>query len=245
MTNVKQLIASMMTENTGSHMCDSGGESGRMWQRHAGMTVADFEARPEATIQVDADGDCEITVDLFHKLTCGLLELDDLCNEFNAIEVGTWNGTYYGTCFMHDDFLEREDMRPVGEVANSYNFDNNLSQVIQAQEFECYHGTYLLLQIHNGADVRGGYTDAKLFRVDDHHEAFEVFSDDCGVSIEDPRIGDQRGDRFTGHNDDKRVCLDWHGELISRDGCSASDDDIALFHKLSQGQPVSGMAYGC
>ena len=59
MTNVKQLIASMMTENTGSHMCDSGGESGRMWQRHAGMTVADFEARPEATIQVDADGDCE------------------------------------------------------------------------------------------------------------------------------------------------------------------------------------------
>ena len=37
---------------------------------------------------------------------------------------------------------------------------------------EEYHGAindeeYILIQIHNGADVRGGYTDAKLFKLND------------------------------------------------------------------------------
>ena len=52
---------------------------------------------------------------------------------------------------------------------NSYNYDSNLSQVIQGTWGEFDGEPYVLLQVHQGCDVRGGYTDAKLFKIDDDH----------------------------------------------------------------------------
>jgi len=58
-----------------------------------------------------------------------------------------------------------------GDTWNSYNSDSNLSQTVQGCNLS-YNGSnfeypeYILLQLHQGADVRGGYTDAKLFKVD-------------------------------------------------------------------------------
>jgi len=34
MKDTKKVIYKMLTENTGVHMCDSGGENGRHWQRN-------------------------------------------------------------------------------------------------------------------------------------------------------------------------------------------------------------------
>jgi hypothetical protein len=44
------------------------------------------------------------------------------------------------------------------------------------------------LQIHNGADVRGGYTDAKLFKLDTDNV---IFSEYCSFSY-----GDGDGDQI-------------------------------------------------
>ena len=38
-----ELIYSMLVENTGSHMCDSGGAYGRHHERNASKTIEDFE----------------------------------------------------------------------------------------------------------------------------------------------------------------------------------------------------------
>ena len=34
MKDIEEVIYKMLTENTGVHMCDSGGENGRHWQRN-------------------------------------------------------------------------------------------------------------------------------------------------------------------------------------------------------------------
>ena len=39
----KQIIYEMLTENTGTHFLDSGGEDGRNWQRNQKKTLEDFE----------------------------------------------------------------------------------------------------------------------------------------------------------------------------------------------------------
>jgi hypothetical protein len=60
---------------------------------------------------------------------------------------------------------------------NTYNGECSLSHTLQYRFFTYEHagdepaflpdGSYVLLQIHNGCDVRGGYTDPVLFAVDD------------------------------------------------------------------------------
>ena len=53
------------------------------------------------------------------------------------------------------------------DTFNTCNGDSDLSQVLQGAWLEDADGdSYLLLQIHGGCDVRGGYTDAKLFKVE-------------------------------------------------------------------------------
>ena len=46
-----QVIADMLVEPTGTHMCDSGGESNRHWQQNQGKTVQDFKEEPRLTFE--------------------------------------------------------------------------------------------------------------------------------------------------------------------------------------------------
>jgi hypothetical protein len=83
-------------------------------------------------------------------------------------------------------------------VINSYNNEDALSQVIQYVFFELHdrngprHGTgevYVALQIHNGADVRGGYTAPKLFQVDSNCGDQTSMFDNARVTLHCTREG--------------------------------------------------------
>ena len=51
---------------------------------------------------------------------------------------------------------------------NTYNDSIQLlSQVLQGSFVKIYDKDYIILQIHNGCDVRGGYTHAKMFLLTD------------------------------------------------------------------------------
>jgi hypothetical protein len=52
-----------------------------------------------------------------------------------------------------------------GTVENTYNHENNLSQILLFVTFNYEGNKYALLQIHGGADVRGGYTDTRCFKL--------------------------------------------------------------------------------
>ena len=226
MTNdIKHIIAAMLTENTGTNMLDSGGANGRAWQRNAGKVVADFEAQPEATLEIymreyNGKPSFELmpTVSVYHKLTSGVLELDDHCNEYNQRTVDDHGSDLNGVSHANEEWLEAIgftwDERTCG--FNTYNWDNNFSQVLQGNIVELNDEKYVLLQIHGGADVRGGYTDAKLFKLSDYaQETYALYDDGCGFSVDDGE-GDYLG-------------ADWRGEWINHEGQCLDDDDALAF----------------
>lgn len=189
-SNVEELIFSMLTENTGVHMCDSGGDNGRMWQRNANKCLADFEAEPEELYQYDPKyNEIYRTVSVFHYLTHNL-EVDSLAFEFNERNTNAkdWDAEYngdvsiYGVGWSAWDYLTEFYEVEVSRSWNTYNGDSDLSQILQGANLTINEEHYVLIQIHGGADARGGYTDAKLFKCGDYmdgmiHEYLREYSD--------------------------------------------------------------------
>ena len=211
MTNtIEKLIQSMMTTSTGINFMDSGGDDGRHWQKNQGK---DFASLPAVTIDEEylKDGDpIDYTVSTFHALV-NSFELDDVCKSFNSrfAKMEDWDGTY-GTSEKAVAWLkEKLDLvdDDFDKVMNTYNFETALSQGVQFTDL----GDYALVQIHNGADARVGYTDAKLmkYREDYFDESIygtitypdgkEVYATGYGAYLKDEQGEDilyQKGMKF-------------------------------------------------
>lgn len=171
----KELIFKMLTTSTGRAICDSGDAYGRNWEKNANKSIDDFEREPSASLEISKyeregviEWDYYPHLSLYHHLK-GCLSLDKLCEEFNALPVDDWRGDYYGVSDEGMQWLENHCFEPENDAFNSYNWDSCLSQIVQGQHLKRDGELYVLLQIHQGCDVRGGYTDAKLFRVDSEY----------------------------------------------------------------------------
>jgi hypothetical protein len=228
----KELIYKMLTSNTGRAVCDSGGAYGRNWERNQSKTIDDFEREPSATIEIykytrddKTEWDISPSFSLYHHLKQAL-DLDPLCDEFNALPVDDWRGDYYGVSDAGMEWLALNEFEPVGDAFNSYNWSANFSQVVQYQQLKLWGEHYLLLQIHGGCDVRGGYTDAKLFKLDSE---YGFMSESAGFCAELPN-----GEYMT---------LDWFGEWITNEGVSASDEYIKQFCELLGAGVHTGEAF--
>jgi len=211
-----KLVFELLTQNTGRHFLDSGGAYGRHWERNQGKSFDDFKAEPSATLEVyrwERDGkvsfDFSPTVSLFHHLS-DCLELDSICEEFNSLPVADWDsGDFYGVSADGEEWLKASGFEEEGNSFNSYNWGANFSQTIQGHFLDLDGEKYALLQIHGGCDVRGGYTDARLFKIKSG-ENYSLFSEDCSFSAGD-------------------VSLTWCSEWINEEGGSVTEEDFEKF----------------
>ena len=155
--NTENIIYNMLTENTGKHMLDSGMSSNRNWQRNQLKTIEDF--RNEEYFKWDKDWGGTLSV--FHHLNESLdynkeytEELYKYLDEMNA----HYNDTEFVAKFMEVKFDGKAN------IENTYNVDSILSQVLLLCWVDDLHDNdHVALSIHGGADVRGGYTDFKIF----------------------------------------------------------------------------------
>ena len=166
--DTKEIVYGMLTENTGTHFLDSGGSEGRMWQRNAKKTMQDFENESEQSYEFDFKyNEIYRTVSVFHYLTNNL-EIDDICEHFNKLqnENDNWNadGDFYGVSLEAGNFLNILNNVEIQRSWNTYNGDSDLSQILQGTTLEIDGEYYFIIQIHGGADARGGYTHAKMFK---------------------------------------------------------------------------------
>ena len=189
MKDVKKVVYGMLTENTGKHIFDSGGSEGRGWQRNQKKTIEDFENEEEELYQLDAKyKKIHRTVSVFHYLTNNL-EIDDICEEFNKIQNDsvdykwTMQGDMYGVSKEAYAMLMEQPDVEIQKPWNTNKGESDLSQILQGANIIINDENYILIQIHNGADARGGYTDAKLFKMEGHavHEYLEVWKDSSEV----------------------------------------------------------------
>ena len=169
--SVQRLVFKMLTENTGVHFLDSGFSNGRMWQRNQKKTIQDFMNEDEEKYVFNNKyGELERTVSVFHYLSG--LDLDDVCTKFNLRnnKEHDWNGNVgeledcYGVSARAGHWLMDNHEVDVKHTFNTYNGDSDLSQIIQGSQLQINGDGYYLIQVHGGADARGGYTDAKLFK---------------------------------------------------------------------------------
>lgn len=188
----KKIIYGMLTENTGTHFLDSGFANGRMWQKNQVKTIDDFENEEVEKYELHKWNDnyeLERTLSVYHYLKD--LETDDICNEFNRLQDNSdnWdaNCEAYGVSLEAWEHLDNEFEVDIDRVFNTYNGDSDLSQVLQGANIRIDDEPYIILQIHGGADVRGGYTDAKLFKLNDDgliHEYLREYMDSYELSEE-------------------------------------------------------------
>lgn len=159
-TQLEEKIYAILTTSTGEHMLDSGGAYGRHWQRNQVRTIDDFINEPVATL--DEYGSLDISV--FHHLTGSLV----LAEEMDALYMEHFKDSQNSHLEDIADFIELLGADE-GASENTYNYESALSQVLQYQFFALGDRQYVALQVHQGADVRGGYTRPYIFELDDEY----------------------------------------------------------------------------
>jgi len=169
---LKARIIGMMTENTGCDILDSGGAHGRQWQRN--RHIKEWDDIPACEVEVCADGreDGEVIISYniypYLRLFLDINEESERLNAILEVIIATSGNKAYPADVK--DFLRVIDADSEGYAcggANTYNYDNILSGVLQYDIFEVDGETYIALQIHGGCDVRGGYTAPQVFTLNE------------------------------------------------------------------------------
>ena len=169
MTTTEQVLIEMLKENTGKALCDSGDAYGRHWERNQNR---DFLNEPEATVEFSVyNGGLEVDFarNVFHFLKDRLDFNEELNSDFKRF-LDTDAGCDFQAMQEYCDLHEYDS-----QTVNTYNGDCNLSQTLQFITFgrgsDLYNHNHVLLQIHQGCDVRGGYSTPVVFDL----------LDECGI----------------------------------------------------------------
>lgn len=187
-----EIIAGMLKENTGVAMLDSGGAYGRHWQQNQDR---DFNSESESILS--ARWGLEITHNVYHFL-CQALEYDPAFDSYfqdwrEEEEDHPWGSGCedFVTALKSMGYTLGGDYTSPDSpffTVNTYNGEDLLSQTIlytffeidagpyddfdinqpEPGEFIAESGAYVILSIHGGCDVRGGYTDPKIFKVGEY-----------------------------------------------------------------------------
>jgi hypothetical protein len=157
----------MFKENTGTHLLDSGGAYGRNWERNQGR---DLNKIPEAIGEFSISSgklEVSVTIDAYHWLLERLWYDADMQRKFKRFcdRAKNRDSRYLELMEEFPNFMKERGHR-VSNVytVNTYNGECALSQTLQFTTFDLDSVEYVLLQVHGGCDVRGGYTAPVVFQ---------------------------------------------------------------------------------
>lgn len=185
-------IAAMLCENTGRALCDSGGYPqydengkyvgsscgyGRNYERNAGR---EFDKEPGTRLHI-GKYDIEFRIGLYHYLKAHLefYPLGQRVFERFAGQPDNEHRCWLEILEAFPGYLRERGAQVIGLygdenplVVNTYNEENALDQDMQFMLLGIDgRDMYLIVQSHNGADARGGYSKPRVFTISDSDEA--------------------------------------------------------------------------
>ena len=178
-------LASMFLEGVSTNLVDSGLVYGYNYDYNRENPVWE---QPESQVEfsVYADGTLDITLQLnTFKLLANQLEYDKEANKkFQKWVKKLYDADEYWRDHL-DEFpaVSRSDFTPERWIRdNTCNGDTLLDQ--QFEYDYCPDSGYVILQIHNGCDIRWGYTNPVFFRVDfcndfNPYRGGSIYCSDC------------------------------------------------------------------
>lgn len=168
----EQVITEMLTESTGKALMDSGDAYGRHWEdnqkygiKKGKQPVYGYMNDEEKTTEL------EVTIPIFDYLK--LMEYTEECQTLESLlpnlnfDVLHYIEDIIKNPLNYDKTLQvfEDNLYFGSKVDNTYNGEDLLSQGFQYIWFEYNAEDYIALSIHNGCDIRGGYTDIHIFKV--------------------------------------------------------------------------------
>jgi len=186
----KDIFTEMLKEDTGKALCDSGGIYGRNYELNSGR---DFEKESEGRLLIN--GYIEASISTYHYMKEHLelsewlqAEFETFCDRDDQKDE-SWLGTMQNFAEHLSESHEVTGLYGDGDpmLVNTYNHESLLDQVLQYLYMEIDGDAYVLLQVHGGCDVRGGYTRPRAFEVTDYDSA-GFFSDrDATITCDNDR----------------------------------------------------------
>ena len=170
-SRVEHILYNMFIEDTGKHFLDSGEEYNRHWQINQRLNIDDFVNREMITKYEDKYNKYH-SLDTY-KFLSECLNVDQETDELNKFFDEFINRdenkdeNYFHLMY---DFISELLQEDYDKIDNTYNFNETLTQHYQYGLFEYNNNQYVILQIHNGCDVRGGYTKPYIFKVDNTYD---------------------------------------------------------------------------
>jgi hypothetical protein len=227
MANIYDIIDKLLKEPITHYLGDSGGAYGYKYEKNqkegylTGLNpVEEYTNGNERTI--------EITIPIYDFLTYNLSKSEDTSNfEKELFKAFKENGFEPYEIYEVEEYLKStEGIEETGflpiKYYNTYNGEEFLSQTLLFCVFSANENDYVLLEVHNGCDVRSGYTSPQLFKIEDT-EYFIVGQSDrfcqceCGLNdytiygSDDP--SDSSGNYIAPEEIYKRTYIDNEGNL--------------------------------
>lgn len=226
---IKQRIEGMLKENTGKHLMDSGSAYGRHWERNQDK---DFENESVLDVEVWKD-EVDISLSVYHYLI-NVLEVTKESEDLDSQFKDYMENSDKNYLVDMEDFADLVSGLERIQTVNTYNYQNLLSQTLQyvllssnKRDWVYADRLYIILQIHGGCDVRGGYTVPQIFKIKDS-ELFitaqsqvraidemgmmSAFSDDAGYTFHetdmDKWIYDEENNKVYYDNEENEIIFE-------------------------------------
>ena len=174
----RRAIVAQMKENTGAAFIDSGDHYGRNHERNRECGVK-FGGGP----RIDECGAAIPVQDYMEHCFSRTPDAVALEKELKRRVRKAYPDEPVGLCFSEQGAI-REALEVMGCDAdgehsgwkwwNTYNDETDLSQVLQLVTFRRGDKDFAIVQVHGGCDVRGGYTDGKVYEVPEFYNLFDV-----------------------------------------------------------------------
>ena len=206
-----QIISDQLKENTGQSFLDSGGYPqydsetgqyigstqgyGRGYERNMSR---DFESEDRVSVDIGSWG-LTVSIETFSFMR-DCLDFDPvimgLFMEYDSLDSSQyWRESISKFIETLDNLFSVTGIYGEGQSfgVNTYNHDSLLSQVIQYDFFSLPNGqSYVLLQTHNGSDVRGGYSRPIVYSLSDYDQTGLLRDSEVSIYIDpDPEIKDK------------------------------------------------------
>lgn len=177
MTDIETIIDKLLKEPIAHHLLDSGGAYGYIYERNQSEGyLKGLNPVEEYTDEERKERSLDITIPVYDFLKYNLEKDEEIEKEiFEAIAA---NGINPYHIFEVEDFLNTHKVIGSHTISdtgiynikyiNTYNSEEYLSQTLLWCPFRVDdYEDYIILEVHNGCDVRSGYTKPQIFKVKD------------------------------------------------------------------------------
>lgn len=176
-SETQKVVQLMLTECTGVNPMDAGGDGNRSWQKWRKKLYEYPDLRNYEPLKITKYDDCTyLSLRLWHFMTEHMEFNKRLNGDFEEFMESERAKQWLYPHVLMAEWVE-DGVKEFGwteiETANTYNFANVLESSLQYTVFkERNHPkvTFIIVSVHGGNDIRGGWTDPKVFQLYDHDE---------------------------------------------------------------------------